>query len=288
MQIVPTSIWPGKPSPNELAISDDEVVARAKAAKAAADGLEPELSSNRWTEADCYAELASRGWTQKQVAVECDTAQSTICKYIACVKKYSVPNNRPSFWEAYREVDGKPRVTHNSGNAEWYTPPEYVAAARAVMGGVDLDPASCAKANETVDADTFYTQADDGLSREWFGRVWMNPPYNAGLINKFCEKLCSHFENGDISEAIVLTNNGTDASWFHRMAGVASRILFVRGRIAFVSEFGRQDNTATQGQVILYFGNNDDRFAEEFGQFGLVTTAVFSDDDAPSFAEEAT
>ena len=60
---------------------------------------------------------------------------------------------------------------------EFYSPAYVIDAARACMGGIDLDPASCAAANETVRATRFYSLKDDGMKRPWFGKVWLNPPY---------------------------------------------------------------------------------------------------------------
>ena len=53
------------------------------------------------------------------------------------------------------------------------------------MGGIDLDPASSAKAQETVKAGAYMTAADDGLDVVWEGRVWLNPPYEKGLVDRF-------------------------------------------------------------------------------------------------------
>src|SRR5262249_11893632 len=91
---------------------------------------------------------------------------------------------------AQPEQPNRPHVAHNSGENEWYTPPEYIAAARAVLGSIDVDPASSDIAQETVCASVYYTKQDDGLAKLWRGKVWMNPPYSVDLIGRFIEKLC--------------------------------------------------------------------------------------------------
>lgn len=65
---------------------------------------------------------------------------------------------------------------HSSKSNEHYTPGPICDRARLLMGSIDLDPASCLKANETVKAKQIYDVADDGLPRPWFGRVFLNPP----------------------------------------------------------------------------------------------------------------
>jgi 16S rRNA G966 N2-methylase RsmD len=70
----------------------------------------------------------------------------------------------------------------------YYTPSEIIELARSVLG--DIDPASSEIANRTVKAGEYFTKKDDGLSKEWFDRVWMNPPYAQPLIQKFSVKVC--------------------------------------------------------------------------------------------------
>ena len=163
----------------------------------------------------------------------------------------------------------KAHVARNSGNNEWYTPAEFVGAARAVLGDFDLDPASSAIANRTVQAHRFFTAENDGLAQEWpVGRIWMNPPYAQPLIGQFAEKMAQEVQRG--SSAIVLVNNATETAWFQTMATEASAICFPKGRIRFVDPEGKPSCAPLQGQAIIYCGALPDDFEDEFSRFGFV------------------
>ena len=58
---------------------------------------------------------------------------------------------------------------------DYYTPPQVFADL-----GLRFDLDVCAPPGGVpwVPADSFYTLADDGLTKPWHGRVWMNPPYS--------------------------------------------------------------------------------------------------------------
>lgn len=156
-----------------------------------------------------------------------------------------------------------------TGENEWYTPAIYIEAARDFLGEIDLDPASSEIANKLVRAIEFYSLDDDGLTKQWRGKVWMNPPYAQPYIAQFIEKLCAEFDNAAVSEAIALTHNYTDTAWFHRAAASASAICFTRGRIAFERPDGTKA-APTQGQAFFYFGNRISEFVRRFHTFGLI------------------
>ena len=175
-----------------------------------------------------------------------------------------------------------PHVTHNTGNYERLTPPEIIAAARRVMGGIDCDPASRAEANAIVCADTFYTEADDGLARPWFGRVWLNPPFRLDLVSAFTARLIDHLAEGKVDQAILLTNNSTDAAWWQGAASHALAACFPSPRVKFLLPNHRPVGTGPlQGQAVLYFSREPDdgieRFAQEFRRFGVVFYPILWD-----------
>ena len=61
---------------------------------------------------------------------------------------------------------------------EWYTPKEIIDA----LGKFDLDP--CAQLNRFWQtAETMYNKNHDGLTKDWVGRVWLNPLIPVRLLN---------------------------------------------------------------------------------------------------------
>lgn len=159
----------------------------------------------------------------------------------------------------------------SSASNEWYTPSEYIEAAREVMGAIDLDPASNALANETVQAARYFTQEDDGLAQEWAGRVWLNPPYgvtdgksNAGI---WADRLIAEYRAGKVREAVLLVNANTERGWFTPLWDFP--ICFTNHRIQFytVDGVGAQP---IDGNALVYFGENVAGFVDVFSRFGEV------------------
>jgi hypothetical protein len=163
---------------------------------------------------------------------------------------------------------GKPRGTQGTGEFERYTPARHVAAARAVLGTIDLDPCTCEIAQATVKATNYFTVDDDGLSKEWHGKVWLNPPYHRTLQPLFVTKLIAEIEADRVTEAIMLTNNSTDTEWFRIAAAASTAVCFTIGRVAFNTPEG-VDVAPTQGQAFFYFGENVIQFREVFSSIGF-------------------
>lgn len=152
-------------------------------------------------------------------------------------------------------------VHYSSETDEWYTPRRIIDRVLQVLGEIDLDP--CSNPQRSVPATNHYTQEDDGLSRPWFGRVYMNPPYGRE-IKAWVNYLHSQWTMGQITEAIALVPARTDTEWFRVLEPFPR--CFIYGRLAF-SDGG---NNAPFPSMAVYLGDRVDVFKSAFREIGGV------------------
>ena len=179
----------------------------------------------------------------------------------------AAPGRRPTLPTEDFPVSGSGITGRNHDN-EWYTPPRYVEAARELMGGIDLDPASCAEANLTIQATAFYSIEDDGLSQPWRGRVWLNPPWS-GAAADFAIRLLVDFRAGDVKAAVVLLNaHATDTAYMQDLLR-SGPFCFTDHRIGYASPGKLPSGGSTHGSVFVALGCDTERFDHLFARFGL-------------------
>jgi hypothetical protein len=140
---------------------------------------------------------------------------------------------------------------------EWLTPPELVRQ----LGEFDLDPCSPVDA-PFVHAKLNYTVLDDGLSKEWFGRVYMNPPYGKGM-DLWMNKMKLHGNGIVLIFARTETRNFFEHVWYE-----ADAILFVKGRIRFYHVSGEQGGSPGAPSVFIAYGTENAKALKESGIAG--------------------
>jgi hypothetical protein len=148
-------------------------------------------------------------------------------------------------------------VLNLTGDTQWFTPEEVLAAVRVTFGGaIDIDPASCAEAQQRVQARVWYDKDSNGLDHEWFGKGFINPPYDTPTIRPYVDKTIFEFEAGRLESAILLTNDQTDAGWFQK----AARLNFYNPN--------RDGSSRTCNSTIFYFGDDEQAFQSAFSSIG--------------------
>lgn len=176
-------------------------------------------------------------------------------------------------------------VTNDYKSNEWWTQAKYVEAARLVLGGIDLDPASCPDANQTVRAIRYYTKEQDGLAQPWYGRTWLNPPFSRvnvargmepgdhpkSMLQAWIDKLISEHRCGNVPAAILLTKADPKQKWFQPLWDYT--ICFSRDRVYF-NRPGLEPEKMMFGTVFVYLGPDPEKFVSVFRQFGRIARAV--------------
>jgi ParB family transcriptional regulator, chromosome partitioning protein len=147
-------------------------------------------------------------------------------------------------------------------NCELYTPPWLIEASRKVLGTIDLDPASCALAQTVVKATTCFTKHDDGLSKEWHGRIFLDPPFGKIIMEQFIDKLISEIAKGNTKEAILITDSKTETKWFRKALAAKTAFCFPKKQIDYWSEKG--EGVRKSPGTVFYFGSKPDVFRKVF------------------------
>lgn len=135
---------------------------------------------------------------------------------------------------------------------DWMTPPEIIQA----LGPFDLDPCSPARPPWVI-AGQYYSLADDGLVRPWFGRVFCNPPYSLlpnrrSRVELWMRVMAEH------ANGYALTNACTDTQWFLRhICDVAYAMFFFEGRLRFWRPDGTKGRRSDQPSMIAAYTEAD-------------------------------
>lgn len=107
-------------------------------------------------------------------------------------------------------------------NDEWYTP-SWLFKALGVQ--FDLDPCSPGQPPSTVPAVYHLTKAENGLTADWRGKVWLNPPFSSK--RPWYERMVKH------GNGIALMPARTETHDLQVYMQAAHALLFMKGRMYF-------------------------------------------------------
>lgn len=130
---------------------------------------------------------------------------------------------------------------------EWLTP-KYIIDA---LGEFDLDP--CAPVIRPWNtAKQHYTIIDNGLNKQWAGRVWCNPPYGLEAA-QWLWKCADH------ADAIALVFARTETKmFFDHVWDKAAALLFLNGRLYFHHVSGKKASAnAGAPSVLIAYGESN-------------------------------
>ena len=105
---------------------------------------------------------------------------------------------------------------------DWLTPPEWLTK----LGPFDLDPC-CPHGMPWHTAGRMVSLPEDGLAIDWYGRVWLNPPFG-NQAWPWVQKLARHGNGIALIPARTETVGFYQSVWYR-----ADAVCFVKGRPHF-------------------------------------------------------
>ena len=146
------------------------------------------------------------------------------------------------------------KVMFSSNTGGWETPQAFFDRLNWRFGPFDLDP--CATAHNTKCAN-FFTEAEDGLSKNWSGfTLFVNPPYGRGIDQWIKKGYEESLKEG--TRVVMLLPARTDTKYWHKYIMKAAEIHLVRGRL----KFGDSTNSAPFPSAVVVFDSSPNETRE--------------------------
>lgn len=148
------------------------------------------------------------------------------------------------------------------------TPPRILCAVRSCLGGeIALDPAT--EANNPTAATRFFTEANDGLSRTWTDRAFVNPPYGQALP-RWVAKIHAEAKRGLRIIALLPGSKRTETAYYqeHVWSAELTAVCFVRGRISFLTADGKPQKGNTSDSALYGYNIDPGEFQAALGDLG--------------------
>lgn len=137
---------------------------------------------------------------------------------------------------------------YNGNGRHWGTPPEVFNPLHAEFN-FTLDP--CATA-ESAKCAKFYTESDNGLTKDWSGeRVFMNPPYGREIY-PWTRKAREEAKRGAL--VVGLLPASCDLSWWHEDVIGHAEVRYIRGRVRFFTDGPHRASGFFSSVIIVWRG----------------------------------
>ena len=137
-------------------------------------------------------------------------------------------------------------------NENWATPRILMSWIKENLGWEPTLDAAATVGN--TKAAVFYNKQQDGLRQNWFGHVWVNPPYGRS-ISDWVEKAAEQIQRRNVKSIMMLLPARVDTKWFHEIVVPnAWMVYLVKGRISFDLKYtGGESSAAPFPSMLVYY-----------------------------------
>jgi hypothetical protein len=139
--------------------------------------------------------------------------------------------------------------THQGENT-WFTPPHFIEH----LGPFSLDP--CTVSFRPFDTAINHIERDKGecgLSVEWYGDVWLNPPYGKEIM-PFIDKFIEH------KKGIMLIFARMGSEGVQKLIKAGATCYCLRKRVHFIQKEGLKVTNAGTDSILVFF---DEKYYEK-------------------------